>query len=136
MSLLRKIAPSYQPIRGQTICSWPFSFFRTSANLLVFFLRVPLGFLSYLSCFELVIEFKYRDKSGQAVTAMLATGTNVNVCDNKNKSTPLHLAVNQGNEAGVRALLLSRHCDVNCQVSRLHYAGFHLKCIYIDKTSY
>lgn len=67
---------------------------------------------------------------------MLATGTNVNVCDNKNKSTPLHLAVNQGNEAGVRALLSSRHCDVNCQVSRLHYAGFHLKCIYIDKTSY
>lgn len=57
----------------------------------------------------------YGDKSGQAVTAMLATGTNVNVCDNKNKSTPLHLAVNQGNEAGVRALLLSRHCDVNCQ---------------------
>ena len=49
---------------------------------------------------------------------MLNTGTNVNVCDNKNKSTPLHLAVNQGNEAGVRALLTSRHCDVNRQVNK------------------
>ena len=47
---------------------------------------------------------------------MLNSGTNVNVCDNKNKSTPLHLAVNQGNDAGVKALLASRHCDVNCQV--------------------
>ena len=46
---------------------------------------------------------------------MLKTGTNVNVCD-KNKCTPLHLAVNQGNDAGVKALLASRHCDVNCQV--------------------
>ena len=50
------------------------------------------------------------------MTAMLNTGTNVNVSDNKNKSTPLHLAVNQGNDAGVRSLLASRHCDVNCQV--------------------
>ena len=50
------------------------------------------------------------------MTAMLSTGTNVNVSDNKNKSTPLHLAVNQGNDAGVRSLLASRHCDVNCQV--------------------
>ena len=58
----------------------------------------------------------YSDKSGETVTVMLSTGTNVNVCDNKNKSTPLHLAVNQGNDAGVKALLTSRHCDVNCQV--------------------
>ena len=50
------------------------------------------------------------------MTVMLNTGTNVNVSDNKNKSTPLHLAVNQGNDAGVRSLLASRHCDVNCQV--------------------
>ena len=50
------------------------------------------------------------------MTAMLNTGTNVNVSDNKNKSTPLHLAVNQGNDAGVRSLPASRHCDVNCQV--------------------
>ena len=49
------------------------------------------------------------------MTVMLNTGTNVNVSDNKNKSTPLHLAVNQGNNAGVRSLLASRHCDVNCQ---------------------
>ena len=49
------------------------------------------------------------------MTVMLNTGTNVNVSDNKNKSTPLHLAVKQGNNAGVRALLASRHCDVNCQ---------------------
>ena len=75
------------------------------------------------------------DKSGQTVIAMLNTGTNVNVSDNKNKSTPLHLAVNQGNDAGVKALLSSRHCDVNCQVSRLHYAGFLLKCIYINDKS-
>ena len=58
----------------------------------------------------------FSDKSGETVTVMLNTGTNVNVCDNKNKSTPLHLAVNQGNDAGVKALLASRHCDVNCQV--------------------
>lgn len=57
----------------------------------------------------------YGDKSGQTVITMLNTGTNVNVSDNKNKSTPLHLAVNQGNDAGVKALLSSRHCDVNCQ---------------------
>lgn len=57
----------------------------------------------------------YGDRSGETVTAMLNTGTNVNVSDNKNKSTPLHLAVNQGNDAGVRSLLASRHCDVNCQ---------------------
>ena len=50
------------------------------------------------------------------MTVMLNTGTNVNVSDNKNKSTPLHLAVNQGKDAGVRSLLASRHCDVNCQV--------------------
>ena len=49
------------------------------------------------------------------MTVMLNTGTNVNVSDNKNKSTPLHLAVKQGNNAGVRSLLASRHCDVNCQ---------------------
>ena len=58
----------------------------------------------------------FSDRSGETVTVMLNTGTNVNVCDNKNKSTPLHLAVNQGNDAGVKALLASRHCDVNCQV--------------------
>ncbi|CAH3156860.1 unnamed protein product, partial [Porites lobata] len=57
----------------------------------------------------------YGDRSGETVTVMLNTGTNVNVSDNKNKSTPLHLAVNQGNDAGVRSLLASRHCDVNCQ---------------------
>ena len=58
----------------------------------------------------------FSDRSGETVTIMLNTGTNVNVSDNKNKSTPLHLAVNQGNDAGVKALLASRHCDVNCQV--------------------
>ena len=50
------------------------------------------------------------------MTVMLNTGTNVNVSDDKTKSTPLHLAVKQGNDAGVRSLLASRHCDVNCQV--------------------
>ncbi|CAH3171528.1 unnamed protein product [Porites lobata] len=53
---------------------------------------------------------------------MLNTGTNVNVSDDKNKSTPLHLAVNQGNNAGVRSLLASRHCDVNCQ-GKIDLAG-------------
>ena len=57
---------------------------------------------------------------------MLNTGTNVNVSDNKNKSTPLHLAVNQGNDAGVKALLASRHCDVNCQVRVLSFVIFVL----------
>lgn len=57
----------------------------------------------------------YGDRTGETVTVMLNTGTNVNVCDNKNKSTPLQLAVNQGNDAGVKALLTSRHCDVNRQ---------------------
>ena len=47
------------------------------------------------------------------MTVMLNTGTNVNVSDNKNKSTPLQLAVNQGNNAGVRSLVASRYCDVN-----------------------
>ena len=47
---------------------------------------------------------------------MIDTGVNVNVCDNQNKSTPLHLAVNQDNEAGVKALLSSSNCNVNCQV--------------------
>lgn len=58
----------------------------------------------------------FSDRSGETVIVMLNTGTNVNVSDNKNKSTPLHLAVNQGNDAGVKALLASRHCDVNSQV--------------------
>ena len=47
---------------------------------------------------------------------MIDTGVNVNVCDNQNKSTPLHLAVNQDNEAGVKTLLSSSNCNVNCQV--------------------
>ena len=64
----------------------------------------------------MLLFFVHSDRSGETVTAMLNTGTNVNVSDNKNKSTPLHLAVNQGNDAGVRSLLASRHCDVNCQV--------------------
>lgn len=68
----------------------------------------------------------YSDRSGETVTVMLNTGTNVNVCDNKNKSTPLHLAVNQGNDGGVKALLASRHCDVNCQVLDVKM------CLYVD----
>ena len=58
------------------------------------------------------------DRSGETVTVMLNASSNVNVCDNKNKSTPLHLAVIQGNKAGVKALLASPHCDVNCQVNK------------------
>ena len=68
----------------------------------------------------------FSDRSGETVTVMLNTGTNVNVSDNKNKSTPLHLAVNQGNDAGVKALLASRHCDVNCQVCVLSFVIFLL----------
>ena len=60
---------------------------------------------------------------------MLNSGTNVNVCDNKNKSTPLHLAVNQGNDAGVKALLASRHCDVNCQVLNVKRLYFCLAVV-------
>ena len=48
---------------------------------------------------------------------MLNASCRVNPNENKAKSTPLHLAVNQENEAAVRILIQSRHCDVNCQVS-------------------
>ena len=69
-------------------------------------------------------RFLHSDRSGETVTVMLNTGTNVNVSDNKNKSTPLHLAVNQGNDAGVKSLLASQHCDVNCQVKIVFFCCF------------
>ena len=85
-------------------------------------LHVPLSLLRARSVrplgigtlfFKRCLSFFHSDCSGETVTVMLNTGTNVNVSDNKNKSTPLQLAVNQGNNAGVRSLVASRHCDVN-----------------------
>lgn len=48
---------------------------------------------------------------------MLSANAKVNATDlDRTKVTPLHLAVQRGNEAGVAALVQSKHCDVNCQV--------------------
>ena len=47
---------------------------------------------------------------------LLNNGANVNLTNNKNKSTPLHLAVARDKQLNVEILIKFRHIDVNLQV--------------------
>jgi len=58
----------------------------------------------------------YSDKSGLCVVLLLTANANVNVSDNKTKSTPLHLAIQQNNEKAVEELTKFQHCDASLQV--------------------
>ena len=60
--------------------------------------------------------FLIRDKTGEALKLLLNKGFDPNVQDSENRTSPLHLAVQQSNEMAVRILTQDATCDVNLQV--------------------
>lgn len=58
-----------------------------------------------------------RDYEALCTHLLLEMRANVNACNAANE-TPLHLAVQNGNEAVVGALVQSVNCDVNYQVRK------------------